>query len=325
MTAKILLFGKNGQVGHALCQWLPVCGELVATDRSHVDLTQPGSIRAAIREARPNWIVNAAAYTAVDRAESEPELAQAINGDALRIMGEEAAKITAAVVHYSTDYVFDGTKKTPYVESDATRPINVYGKTKLAGEQALQASGMPFLIFRTSWVYGTQGKNFLLTVLKLASAKEELRIVNDQVRRPYLERSDRRGHLLVSSANSTRSDSGNVHLPKLPPESITSPPLARQVGSVSPKQFSRNALIRPNSVAGIPKPPSGAASECQAARAHRSRLEFPTPARRPANSVLSNAKVQSVLWLSICRTGALQLRLAIRAVARATPSVDTTG
>ncbi len=308
MTAKILLFGKNGQVGHALCQWLPVCGELVATDRSHVDLTQPGSIRAAIREARPNWIVNAAAYTAVDRAESEPELAQAINGDALRIMGEEAAKITAAVVHYSTDYVFDGTKKAPYVESDATRPINVYGKTKLAGEQALQASGVPFLIFRTSWVYGTQGKNFLLTVLKLASAKEELRIVNDQVGAPTWSRVIAQATArILRQINASHSaelsadfPSGIYHL--------------TAAGETTWHGFAQAILAE---CANSPNLGSWYTEATQGAALLAKRLvpiasvEFPTPARRPANSLLSNSKVQNSFGIDLpdWRT---QLRAAIQ-------------
>jgi dTDP-4-dehydrorhamnose reductase len=149
-----------------------------------MDLSQPDSLRNVIREVQPQLIVNAAAYTAVDKAESEPDCAMAVNGIAPGIMAEEAKRCGAAVIHYSTDYVFDGTKKAPYVETDRPNPLNIYGKTKLAGEQAIQAVDVPHLILRTSWVYGLRGKNFLLTMLKLAREREELKVVNDQVGSP---------------------------------------------------------------------------------------------------------------------------------------------
>jgi dTDP-4-dehydrorhamnose reductase len=145
-----------------------------------MDLTDSDSVRKQIREVQPRWIVNPAAYTAVDKAESEPELAYAINSEALRAIGEEAKKIGAGVIHFSTDYVFDGTGTAPYVEDDPTGPISIYGASKLAGEKALAASGAGHMIFRTSWVYGARGKNFLLTILKLAREREKLRIVADQ-------------------------------------------------------------------------------------------------------------------------------------------------
>ncbi len=185
---KILLVGKNGQVGWELQRTLATLGDVVAIDRQGMDMANPDSIRNAIRTIRPDLIVNAAAYTAVDKAESEPDLAMAINGIAPGIMAEEAKRLGAAMVHYSTDYVFDGTKTSPYTEEDAPNPLSVYGKTKLAGEQAVQAAGIPHLIFRTSWVYGLRGRNFLLTILRLAKERDELRIVDDQIGAPTWSR-----------------------------------------------------------------------------------------------------------------------------------------
>lgn len=185
---KILLTGKNGQVGWELQRTLAPLGEVVAVDRQALDLTSPDAIRALIREVKPTLIVNPAAYTAVDKAESEPEIAMAVNGIAPAIMAEEAKKLGAAMVHYSTDYVFDGSKASPYTEEDIPCPINVYGRTKLAGEQAIQAAGIPHLILRTSWVYGARGKNFLLTILRLAKERDELKIVDDQIGAPTWSR-----------------------------------------------------------------------------------------------------------------------------------------
>jgi dTDP-4-dehydrorhamnose reductase len=184
MKPVILLTGKNGQIGAELSRFLPQLGEVVALDREHLDLSKPDDIRRSIREIRPQIIVNAAAYTAVDKAETDEAMAQAVNGEAPGLMAKEAKKIGAAFVHYSTDYIFDGSKKTPYDETDAANPINVYGKTKFSGEQAIRRSGVPHLIFRTAWVYATRGRNFLLTILHLATEREELRIVNDQVGAP---------------------------------------------------------------------------------------------------------------------------------------------
>jgi dTDP-4-dehydrorhamnose reductase len=177
---RILLTGKTGQVGHELERSLRGLGEIVALDRSQMDLSDLDQVRDVVRTVKPALIINPAAYTAVDKAESEPELAMRINGEAPGVMAEEARKIGAAMIHYSTDYVFDGSKDRPYLETDPTCPVNVYGSTKLAGEQAIQAAGIPHLIFRTSWVYGMYGKNFLLTMLRLAQERDELRIVADQ-------------------------------------------------------------------------------------------------------------------------------------------------
>ena len=167
-------------MGGAAASALAGFGTVIAPGRDRLDLTSAESIRALMREIRPRWVVNAAAHTAVDKAESEPELAFALNAEAPRVFGEEAQKIGAAVIHFSTDYVFDGSKATPYVEGDPTGPLNVYGKTKLAGEQALAATGAAHFIFRTSWVYGATGKNFLLSILRMAREREALRIVADQ-------------------------------------------------------------------------------------------------------------------------------------------------
>jgi dTDP-4-dehydrorhamnose reductase len=177
---KILLTGRTGQVGYELERSLQGLGEIVAVDRAQMDLSDLAQVRAVIRSVKPNLIVNPAAYTAVDQAEAEPDLAMRINGEAPEVMAEEARKLGAAMIHYSTDYVFDGSKQEPYTEEDPTCPVNVYGRSKLAGEQAVAAAGIPHLIFRTSWVYGLRGKNFLLTMRRLAQERDELRVVADQ-------------------------------------------------------------------------------------------------------------------------------------------------
>lgn len=183
-TRKILLTGKNGQVGWELQRALACLGEVVAVDRQALDLASADSIRAVIREVKPHLIVNPAAYTAVDKAESEPQRAMAVNGVAPGVMAEEAKRLGAVLVHYSTDYVFDGSKSKPYSEEDAPNPLNVYGKTKLAGEEAVRAVDVPHLILRTSWVYGARGRNFMLTILRLAQEHPELKIVADQFGAP---------------------------------------------------------------------------------------------------------------------------------------------
>lgn len=181
---KILLTGKNGQVGWGLQRTLSTLGEVIACDRTEMDLTNEDSIVNKIRETKPHIIVNAAAYTAVDKAELEPDLAMAVNGAAPGIIAEEARKLGAAVIHYSTDYVFDGSKDSPYSEEDKTNPINVYGQTKLAGEDAIKSAEVPYYIFRTSWVYSNRGKNFVNTMLTLAKERDEIRIVSDQIGSP---------------------------------------------------------------------------------------------------------------------------------------------
>ena len=185
---RILLTGVSGQVGGELLETLKPLGEVIAPVRAEMDLANAASVRETIRTMQPRWIVNPGAYTAVDKAESEPELAFAVNAEAVKTIGEEARAIGAGVIHFSTDYVFDGSASAPYRETDATGPMSVYGASKLAGEAALAASGAGHLIFRTSWVYGVRGKNFLLTILKLARERETLRIVADQYGAPTWSR-----------------------------------------------------------------------------------------------------------------------------------------
>src|SRR5579872_4260389 len=185
---KILLTGKTGQVGRELAGLLERVGEVTAVDRQQLDLTKPDKIRQVVRGVRPNLIVNAAAYTAVDRAESEEAIAQAINAVAPGVLAEEAKRLGALLVHYSTDYVFDGTKGKPYEENDPTNPLSAYGRTKLEGERAIQQAEPAYLIFRTAWVYAREGRNFLLTILRAATEKEELRIVQDQIGAPTSSR-----------------------------------------------------------------------------------------------------------------------------------------
>jgi dTDP-4-dehydrorhamnose reductase len=177
---RILLIGANGQVGGDALPLLSVVGDVVSLTRAELDLTDPASIRAAVRQVKPRWIVNAAAYTAVDQAESDSATAFAVNRDAPGVLGEEAFRIGASVLHFSTDYVFAGDGTRPWREDDPANPLSVYGASKLAGEKALAGSRAAHLIFRTSWVYGTRGKNFLLTILKLAREREQLQIVDDQ-------------------------------------------------------------------------------------------------------------------------------------------------
>ena len=176
----ILLTGSTGQVGSALAPLLAPFGEVLTPTRAQLDLASEASIRTYIHTAKPRWIINPAAYTAVDAAESNRDLAFAINAEAPRILGEEALALHANVIHFSTDYVFDGKNSQPYTELDTPAPINIYGASKLAGEQALAATGAAHLILRTSWVYSATGKNFLLTILNAARTRPELRIVADQ-------------------------------------------------------------------------------------------------------------------------------------------------
>ncbi|MCP2086962.1 UNVERIFIED_ORG: dTDP-4-dehydrorhamnose reductase [Paraburkholderia sediminicola] len=180
----ILVTGVNGQVGFELARSLQGLGRVMAVDRSVLDLSNAGQIRAVVREVRPALIVNPAAYTAVDKAEAESELAMLINAEAPGILAEEAKKLGAALIHYSTDYVFNGEKQSAYLEDDPTDPQNEYGRTKLLGEQAIAATGVDHLIFRTSWVYGSRGKNFLLTMLRLGAERPELKVVADQFGAP---------------------------------------------------------------------------------------------------------------------------------------------
>ncbi|CAK13215.1 dTDP-4-dehydrorhamnose reductase [Pseudomonas entomophila] len=181
---KILVCGRNGQVAQALQGALDGHGEVLSLGRDRLDLARPEALREPLRQLKPDLIINAAAHTAVDQAESEAQLAFAINAEAPRVLAEEAARLGAPLIHYSTDYVFDGTKATAYNEDDATNPLGVYGSSKLAGEQAIAKVGGEHLILRTSWVYSLQGRNFLLTMQKLLQERPQLKVVDDQVGAP---------------------------------------------------------------------------------------------------------------------------------------------
>ena len=259
---KILLIGRNGQVGWELARLLPALGELRATARDDLDLSDADAVRRVVREARPELIVNAAAYTAVDKAESEPELAMRINGIAPGVMAEEAKRADALLVHYSTDYIFDGAKRGAYVEDDAPAPLNVYGRTKLAGERAIRESGCRHLILRTSWVYGPRGKNFYLTIAAKAAKGEPLRVVDDQRGVPTSSRFLAEQTLALLA----RDTSGLLHL--VPGGETTWFGFAREI-----VQLKRSP------------------SEVQPIKTG----EFPAAARRPANSVLDNRKAAALL------------------------------
>jgi len=293
MKPKILLTGKNGQVGEELERLLPEVGEVVALGRQELDLSNPDGIRRTIRAVRPNLIVNAAAYTAVDQAEKEETAASEINSAAPAIMAEEAKKVGASLVHYSTDYVFDGLKGNPYVEDDPTGPISVYGTTKLVGEQAIRASGVPHLIFRTSWVYATRGRNFLLTILRLATQREELRIVRDQIGAPTGSReiADATTKILCQlyRREGGLSDvSGTYHM--------------TATGVTNWHEFA-TAILEEASHAPKTVPWFAAATGGKPLITRRilpiTTQEFPTPARRPAYSVLSNARLMKTFGIQL--------------------------
>ena len=181
---RIVLLGPDGQVGWELQRSLAPLGDVSTVSQTQVDFEDSEALRSRIRACRPDVIVNAAAYTAVDKAESEPHVAMRVNADGVRVLAEEAERLGALLVHYSTDYVFDGAKDAPYTEDDAPSPLSVYGRTKLAGERVIETSGCRHLIFRTSWVYGMHGGNFAKTILRLAQEREELKVVDDQIGAP---------------------------------------------------------------------------------------------------------------------------------------------
>jgi dTDP-4-dehydrorhamnose reductase len=291
MKPTILLIGTNGQVGRELQKILPRVGEVTSLNRQQLDISKPEEIRGVIRNFRPALIVNAAAYTAVDKAESEQALARAINAEAPGVMAREAKQIGALFVHYSTDYVFDGTKTTPYEENDSTNPQNVYGKTKLEGERAIQASGAHHLIFRTEWVYGAEGRNFLLTILRLATQREELKIVRDQAGAPTSSREIARATTDIvsrifgpqASSLSSADVSGIYHM--------------TAAGETTWYDFAKAILeearkIEP-SIPWFAAATSGLPLITQRVMPIRA-VEYPTPARRPAYSVLSNERMARV-------------------------------
>lgn len=279
----VLITGKNGQVGGELVKLLAPLGEVIAPARETMDLTNIESIRRIIRAAKPQWIINPAAYTAVDKAESEQELAYAINADAVKVIGEEARRIGAGVIHFSTDYVFDGTSSAPYVETDPTRPVSVYGASKLAGEQALAESGAAHMIFRTSWVYGTRGKNFLLTILRLAREREKLRVVADQHGAPTWSRdlAEMTAHVIRSCEN---AQGGSQPLETF--ATLGGVYHAAGSGETTWHEFAAEALRLQGD-----REPGQRFAEVEAI----STEEYPTPARRPANSRLDCRKLEKQL------------------------------
>jgi dTDP-4-dehydrorhamnose reductase len=289
MKYKILLTGKNGQIGAELAALLPRLGQVTAFDRHQLDLSKPAQIRQAIRNSRPHVIVNAAAYTSVDQAESQEGEARVINADAPAMMAEEAKRIGAVLVHYSTDYIFDGSKNLPYDENDLPNPINVYGKTKLAGERAIQDAGIPHLIFRTAWVFGTRGRNFLLTILRLATEREELRIVRDQIGAPTWSREIAKGtarilaQLVEKGQEAFSRSSGIYHM--------------TATGETSWFEFAKAILEE----ASRTSPEISWFAAATGGHPLVVRLltpvateEYPTLARRPAYSVLSNLRLKHI-------------------------------
>jgi dTDP-4-dehydrorhamnose reductase len=270
---KILLTGKTGQVGFQLERCLQGLGQVVALNSAQMNLADLDQVRAVVREHQPDLIVNPAAYTAVDLAEREPELAMKINGEAPGVLAEEAKKLGAALIHYSTDYVFDGSKQGAYVENDATNPLNVYGRSKLAGEQAIAAAGVPHLILRTSWVYGMYGKNFLRTVMRLAQERDELRIVADQFGAPTWARTvaDTTAHIVARLQSGTSSNDG---LAQAAWEQYAGIYHLTAQGHTTWYGFTK-AILNHTSIA---KKPTVTPIRSE---------EYPVPAKRPTNSVLS--------------------------------------
>ncbi len=211
---KILLLGKNGQVGWELRRCLHPIGKIIALGRSELDLQDKIAIRSIVNEVKPNLIVNAAAYTGVDQAEVNQKIARAVNATAPAVLAEEAKRLKAFLVHYSTDYVFDGSNIIPYTEEDKPNPINVYGLTKLEGEDLIRSTGVSHLILRTCWVYGMRGKNFLLNMRKLAQEKDELKVVNDQIGSPTWSRmiAEATALMLIQNINVEKTLTGTYHL-----------------------------------------------------------------------------------------------------------------
>ncbi len=267
---RVLIVGAAGQVGVELQRSFAGHAEVTALNRHDLDLSVPERIRDAVRQYTPQVILNASAYTAVDRAESEPEPAMAVNAHAPRILAEEALRANALLVHYSTDYVFDGGRQGPWTEADTPHPLNVYGATKLAGEEAIRAVGGRYLIFRTSWVYAPHGKNFLLTMLRLGRERDRLSIVEDQFGAPTTAR---------ELAQATQAIVSSILAGQFgPPEQWAGLYHMTCAGSTSWYGFAQaiferaELLLHQRSPELTPIPSS----------------EYPTPAKRPRNSVLSN-------------------------------------
>lgn len=269
---KILILGKQGQVAWELQRTLASLGQITVCGSQDLDLANPDMIRTQVRSIQPDIIVNAAAYTAVDKAETEPDLCMSINAIAPGILAELARESQALLVHYSTDYVFDGTKTGAYSETDPTNPISVYGASKLAGEQAIIQVDCAHLIFRTTWVYGNRGKNFLLTILRLAAAKQELKIVADQIGSPTWSRSisEATAQIIAQCRHDLSSIKGLYNL--------------SAAGKTSWHGFANQIVDRSRSID----------PELQLAIEQILPIpatDYPTPAQRPANSVLDNSKI----------------------------------
>jgi dTDP-4-dehydrorhamnose reductase len=275
---KILLIGKNGQVGWELRRTLAPLAEVVAVDYPEINFTDVPALRQFVAATRPAVVVNAAAYTAVDKAETETELCRQVNAVAPGVLAEEAKKIGALMVHYSTDYIFDGAKTSPYVETDATNPLGAYGRSKLEGDGAVKASGADYLIFRLCWVYGARGQNFMLTMQRLAREREKLRVVGDQLGCPTWSRMIAETTALALKqvlAGADRSAyNGEYHLAAF--------------GQTSWHGFaSRIIELMPE-----------AERKCRAVE-QITTPEYPTPAKRPANSVLDCGKLQKTFGLRL--------------------------
>jgi dTDP-4-dehydrorhamnose reductase len=267
---RILITGKNGQVGGEFSRLYHSPGDLVSVGRDECDLGSEQSIRDLVRRVKPQVIVNAGAYTAVDQAETERELCFAINAAAPRVLAQEAARLDALLIHYSTDYVFNGEKPEPYLESDPISPVSVYGASKAAGEAAIVETAGRYLVLRTSWVYGAQGKNFLRTMLRLGAERPELRIVDDQVGAP-------------TSAAAIAAATARLVAQYSAPGAHFAPGIYHMTagGSTSWYGFARaifgaGILSTPPRLQAIPS------------------SDYPTPARRPANSVLANDRFAHV-------------------------------
>jgi dTDP-4-dehydrorhamnose reductase len=279
----ILITGKNGQVGWELQRALLPLGHIVALDRQGINLADNDSIRQVLRRIKPDLIVNAAAYTAVDKAEEEREAAMQINGIAPGVLAEEAGQLNALLIHYSTDYVFDGSKQTPYTETDKPKPINIYGASKLAGEQAVQAVGADHMILRTSWVYGSRGSNFLLTMLRLMRERQNLRVVADQNGTPTWARliAETTAQIIGQSLVERRQKSFQSGLYNLTSAGATTwHGFAEKIKAVA-EQGNQRELLKIQNI-----DPVGTA-------------EYPTPAKRPRNSRMMISKLQQKYGLTM--------------------------
>jgi dTDP-4-dehydrorhamnose reductase len=274
---RILLTGRDGMLGRELAQALAPLGTLAAYDRQELDLASPDRIVACVREFRPDVIVNAAAWTEVDRAEEEEALAHRVNATAPGILAEEAARLGARIVHYSTDYVFDGTKPGPYEEADTPNPVNAYGRTKLAGERAVQAACARHLIFRTSWLYASHGRNFLLAMLERLQREGELRVVDDQVGAPTWSRE-------VAAATRRVLEDGMQAAGKPEPAGLFN---IAASGSTSWFEYAR----------AIAESLASHAIDVRARRVPVTAAEYGSRTRRPQNSVFSLTKAERLLKL----------------------------